>query len=116
VGPFHLEVEAKSRSNGQGGSGRTLWQQRLSATDKHGLPHEAGNRSQNERNEGVDRGKDKGAPILHSSRRKTGFRKELKGGRKATASRYYQLLTGRLDRTLLQREAEEDRLGPMLVV
>jgi len=44
--------------------------------------------------------------------RKPGFRKELKDGRKAVASRYYQLLTGHV----LIVQAQGNRLGTMLVV
>jgi len=63
------------RLSGQGGSsGRTLCQRQISAVlvmDKYGLPHQAGNRSQNERYERVDRG-DKEVPILHSAEKNQG--------------------------------------------
>ena len=62
----------------------------VSVTAKHGLPQEAGSRSQNERNESVDYGKDKEAPILHSTEKN----RVPQGTMKVIESRHYQLLTG----------------------
>jgi len=61
----------------------------------------------------VDRGKDKGAPILHSAEKPV-YRKELKGERKAIASRYYQLLMGHTLVAPFLKEKLKKR--PMLVV